>query len=100
MRRKRLREMTDHELTVEWLDEVSRLIAETDPDGFQYLETSLRCTRELNRRARASKSVNGWCACAVCFHWTVGEEHPLVVKERLGEPRLFDDGCGTGSSFS
>jgi len=90
MRKLRMRDMTDHELTVEWLNEVTMLLAESDDHGFQFLETALRATRELNRRARASRSVNGWCACAVCFHWTVGEEDPFTVANRLRDPRLFE----------
>ncbi len=83
--------MTDHALTVEWLNEVTKLLANIPESEHRHLEQSLRATRELNRRQRQSKGVQGWCTCVFCFHWSIGDDVSLDELAALGDPRLFGD---------
>jgi len=91
MRRKRLREMTDHELTREWLREVTLLLARIDGDADCYLVTSLAAMRELNRRARMSRSVMGWCTCSDCFRWSCAERDDYLIENLIAHPELFQE---------
>jgi hypothetical protein len=88
----RLRTMTDHEVTQEWLDEILHLVAITPESAYQHVEQQLRATRELNRRHRATRGVQGWCTCATCFHWwtsTAEVDIDLLQDYRRGREGLL-----------
>ncbi len=91
MRKKRLREMTDHEVTRDWLCEVTRLLAGSDRNTDVHLVNSLRAIRELNRRARASRGVMGWCVCEDCFRWSCAENDDYLIENLIDHPELFQE---------
>jgi len=90
MRKPRLREMTDHQLTREWLNETTHLLARRDGDTDQYLVTMLRAIRELNRRSRASHGVMGWCVCEDCFRWCNADTDDFLIENLVTKPELFE----------
>ncbi len=83
--------MTDHELTSDWLREVTQLLAGTDHETDVHLVNSLRAIRELNRRARMSRSVMGWCTCEECFRWSCAERDDFLIENLLENPTLFEE---------